>query len=60
MNKLRLDLETLEVERLDVTVTDLDGGLESYSMGHAATELGHSCACDDGCGCSSCPCAYEG
>jgi hypothetical protein len=43
VDKLRLDLETLEVERLDVAVTGLNGGLEAFGMGHASTELGQSC-----------------
>ncbi len=43
MDRLRLDLGTLEVERLDVAVTGLNGGLESFRMGHASTELSHSC-----------------
>lgn len=44
MNKLQLDLETLEVEHLDVTAIGLISGLESLGMGHAATELSQSCA----------------
>lgn len=44
MDKLRLDLETLEVDRLDIAMTRLNGGLETLGMGHAATELGHSCS----------------
>jgi hypothetical protein len=55
VNKLQLDLEPLDVERLDITVTGLDGGLDSFRMGHAATELGHSCECDE-CGGS---CSHE-
>jgi hypothetical protein len=43
VDKLRLDLETLEVERLDVAVTGLNGGLEAFGMGHGSTELGQSC-----------------
>ncbi|MGH3888393.1 MAG: hypothetical protein ACRDSZ_17820 [Pseudonocardiaceae bacterium] len=52
MEKLRLDLAALEVERLDIAVPGLNGGLETFGMGHASTELGQSCvgACgvDDG------------
>lgn len=40
MNKLRLDLQTLEIDRADVT-RDRPG--RTYRIGHAATELGHSC-----------------
>lgn len=36
-------LETLEVERLDIAVAGLNGGLETFGMGHASTELGQSC-----------------
>lgn len=43
MNKLRLDLETLEVECLDIAVAGLNCGLETFGMGHASTELGQSC-----------------
>ncbi|MGH8883979.1 MAG: thiomuracin/GE37468 family thiazolyl RiPP peptide [Egibacteraceae bacterium] len=43
MDKLSLDLETLEVERLDVRAIGLNGGLESLSMGHGGIELGASC-----------------
>lgn len=46
MDELRLDLETLEVERLDVRVIGLRGGLASLRMGYGATELGHSCDCN--------------
>jgi hypothetical protein len=42
-DKLRLDLETLEVERLDIAVAGLNGSLETFGMGHASTELGQSC-----------------
>jgi len=44
VEQLRLDLETLQVESLDVAVTGLNGGLEAFGMGHASTELGQSCA----------------
>ena len=43
MDKLRLDLAALEVERLDIAVPGLNGGLEKFGMGHASTELGQSC-----------------
>jgi hypothetical protein len=43
VNKLRLDLTTLEVERLDVAVVSLNGGLETFGMGYASTELGQCC-----------------
>ncbi len=43
MDKLRLDLAALEVERLDIAVPGLNGGLEAFGMGHASTELGQSC-----------------
>ena len=43
MNKLRLDLEALEAEHLDVSTTGLTSDLESLGMGHGATELSHSC-----------------
>ncbi len=56
MDKLRLDLAALEVERLDIAVPGLNGGLETFGMGHASTELGQSCeggTCDGGtCACS--------
>ncbi len=55
MDKLRLDLETLEVERLDIAVAGLNGGLETFGMGHASTELGQSC--ESGCGTDTCACA---
>ncbi len=60
MDKLRLDLENLEVERLDIAVAGLNGGLETFGMGHASTELGQSCV--SGCGTDTCACssAYEG
>ena len=54
MTKLRLDLETLEVERLDTAVTELNGGVELLGVSHASTELGHSC---NNCNCSSNECA---
>ncbi|MGH3766336.1 MAG: hypothetical protein ACRDTX_14500 [Pseudonocardiaceae bacterium] len=54
MNKLRLDLKTLEVERLDVSVTGHNGGLELLGMGHASPELSQSCGLcgNDVCACS--------
>ncbi|MGH3971913.1 MAG: hypothetical protein ACRDS9_01090 [Pseudonocardiaceae bacterium] len=55
MDKLRLDLGTLEVERLDIAVAGLNG-LETFGMGHASAELGQSCegACGEGtCACTS-------
>ncbi len=55
MDKLRLDLETLEVERLDIAVAGLNGGLEAFGMGHASTEMGQSCV--DGCGTDTCACS---
>lgn len=54
MDKLQLDLETLEVERLDIAVAGLNGGLETFGMGHASTELGQSC--DANCGTDTCAC----
>jgi hypothetical protein len=57
VDKLRLDLGTLEVECLDVAVAGLKGGLETFGMGHASTELGQSCV--DGCGTDTCACADE-
>ncbi len=57
MEKLKLDLETLEVECLDVTVTGLGGGLEAFGMGHAATELGQSCATSTDCTAATCACS---
>jgi hypothetical protein len=60
MDMLRLDLEALEVEQLDVGAIGLDGGLASFGMGHGATELAHSCEpcgpcfCQCGCECFSC------
>ena len=60
MDKLRLDLAALEVERLDVAVPGLNGGLETFGMGHASTELGHSCVggtCEAGtCACGDTEC----
>jgi hypothetical protein len=55
VDKLRLDLAALEVERLDIAVPGLNGGLETFGMGHASTELGQSCegACDaEQCACT--------
>ncbi|MGH3845165.1 MAG: hypothetical protein ACRDS0_27600 [Pseudonocardiaceae bacterium] len=54
MNKLRLDLETLEVERFDVSVTGHNGGVELLGMGHASPELSQSCevCSNDACACS--------
>ncbi|MGH8885320.1 MAG: hypothetical protein ACRDYX_09150 [Egibacteraceae bacterium] len=46
MDKLRLDLEALEVERLDGGAPGLSGGLEHMGMGHGATEFGASCECN--------------
>ena len=57
MEKLRLDLGTLEVERLDSVVTDLNGGLETFGMGHASTELGQSC--QGACGPDQCACTEQ-
>ena len=57
MDKLRLDLGTLEVERLDVAVAGLNGGLEAFGMGHASTELGQSC--EGACGPETCACSDE-
>jgi hypothetical protein len=54
VDKLRLDLGTLEVERLDVVVAGLNGGLETFGMGHASTELGQSC--EGACGAGTCAC----
>ncbi|MGH8895515.1 MAG: thiomuracin/GE37468 family thiazolyl RiPP peptide [Egibacteraceae bacterium] len=60
MDKLRLDLEALEVERLDVGAPGLGGGLEHIGMGHGATEFGASCGdCYCYCYCSY-SCAYCG
>lgn len=64
MDKLRLDLETLEVERLDIVVAGLSGGLETFGMGHASTELGQSCQganCDASAPCDNgtCMCSVE-
>ena len=56
MDKLRLDLGTLEVERLDVAVAGLSGGLETFGMGHASTELGQSCQGGD-CNGDTCACS---
>ncbi len=56
MDKLRLDLETLEVERLDIAVAGLNGGLETFGMGHASTELGQSCE-GSACGSDACACS---
>lgn len=53
MDKLRLDLATLEVERLDIAVAGLNG-LETFGMGHASTELGQSC--EGECGSGTCAC----
>jgi hypothetical protein len=52
VGKLQLDLAALEVERLDIAVPGLNGGLETFGMGHASTELGQSCegACGSGAG----------
>ncbi|MGH3766335.1 MAG: hypothetical protein ACRDS0_27595 [Pseudonocardiaceae bacterium] len=55
MNKLRLDLETLEVERLDVSATGHNGGVELLGMGHASPELSQSCT--SGCGTDECACS---
>lgn len=61
MDKLRLDLATLEVERLDVAMAGLNGGLETFGMGHASTELGQSCEGGD-CSGTVCACSndYDG
>ncbi|MGH8895513.1 MAG: hypothetical protein ACRDZ4_00490 [Egibacteraceae bacterium] len=59
MDKLRLDLEALEVERLDVGAPGLGGGLEHIGMGHGATEFGASCG-DGECGvCDTCYFCYS-
>ena len=57
MDKLQLDLGTLEVERLDIAVAGLNGGLETFGMGHASTELGQSCV--DACGPDTCACSAD-
>jgi hypothetical protein len=57
MEKLRLDLGTLEVERLDSLVAGLNGGLETFGMGHASTELGQSC--EGACGPTQCACTDD-
>ncbi|MGH3692941.1 MAG: hypothetical protein ACRDRX_02875 [Pseudonocardiaceae bacterium] len=59
MNKLQLDLETLEVERLDVSVTALSGGLELLGMGHASPELSQSCDTAGACGTDMCGCSGD-
>ncbi|MGH3874637.1 MAG: hypothetical protein ACRDSR_24565 [Pseudonocardiaceae bacterium] len=58
MDKLRLDLGTLEVERLDIAVAGLGGGLEAFGMGHASTELGQSCQGGE-CTAETCACSEE-
>ncbi|MGH3693815.1 MAG: hypothetical protein ACRDRX_07480 [Pseudonocardiaceae bacterium] len=55
MNKLQLDLESLEVERLDVSVTALNAGVELLGMGHGSPELSQSC--NGGCGVDTCACS---
>jgi hypothetical protein len=55
LNKLRLDLEALEVERLDVSGTKLNGGVELLGMGHGSSELSQSCT--SGCGNDQCACS---
>ena len=57
MDKLRLDLAALEVERLDIAVPGLNGGLEAFGMGHASTELGQSC--EGQCGPDQCACTED-
>ena len=57
MDKLRLDLQDLEVERLDLGGPGLNGGLESFGMGHASTELGQSC--EGACGVDTCACTDQ-
>jgi hypothetical protein len=47
MEKLRLDLQALEVERLDVGATALVNDVEHMNMGHGLTELGASCGADN-------------
>jgi hypothetical protein len=59
LNSLRLDLETLEVEHLDVTVTELSGGIELLGMGHASPELSQSCSGGSACSDSTCACKAE-
>ncbi len=69
MHKLRLDLGELEVERLDVAAVGLNGGLETFGMGHGSTDFGQSCTtcnppdqactdefCDASCTESACEC----
>lgn len=69
MDNLELDLAKLEVERLDVAVAGLNGGLETFGMGHASTDFGQSCTacnppdqactaqfCDASCTESECEC----
>ncbi|MGH3800494.1 MAG: hypothetical protein ACRDTD_10250 [Pseudonocardiaceae bacterium] len=58
MDKLRLDLAALEVERLDIAVPGLNGGLETFGMGHASTELGQSCV-GGTCDASTCACGED-
>ena len=63
MDKLRLDLESLEVERLDVSVIGSSGSLELFGMGHASAELAHSCEgdnCNSDCAGSACDCTSCG
>ncbi|MGH3874983.1 MAG: hypothetical protein ACRDSR_26370 [Pseudonocardiaceae bacterium] len=54
MEKLRLDLAALEIERLDIAVPGLNGGVETFGTGHASTELGQSCECLDDSSDASC------
>lgn len=57
MDKLRLDLEALEVESLDVGAPGLANGVEHIGMGHGSTEFGASCDCCP-CYCYSCQSCY--
>ncbi len=58
MDKPRLDLAALEVERLDIAVPGLNGGVETFGMGHASTELGQSCVGGE-CNGDTCACGEE-
>jgi len=58
VNKPWFDLAALEVERLDVAVPGLSGGLETFGMGHASAELGQSCS-GDTCDAEQCVCTDD-
>jgi len=58
MEKLRLDLADLEIERLDLAPNISNGGLESLGMGHGAAELSQSCE-GGNCGPDQCACSEE-